>query len=77
MEVLATLTGNAKLGSGEIKSNLDPSVSSLGYTDSSHQPVKLLGFYAGSERMNPVPLMVLSEMYRGLLGGFISGLIHT
>ena len=77
MEVLAMLTGHANPGSSGALSSLDLSGQPLVHNESSRQSVKLLGFYAGSERMNPVPLMVLGEMHRGLLGGFISGLIHT
>jgi len=36
-----------------------------------------LVFYAGSERLNPVPFFVLGRMASGLVGGFMSVLIHT
>ncbi len=36
-----------------------------------------LAFYAGSEKMNPVPLFVLGKLHDGLVGGFMSTLVHT
>ncbi|KAK3287288.1 hypothetical protein CYMTET_5193 [Cymbomonas tetramitiformis] len=36
-----------------------------------------LVFYVGSDDLNPVPLFVVSVVADGLLGGFLSALIHT
>lgn len=34
-------------------------------------------FYAGSERLNPVPVLLLGPVGPGLVGGFISAVVHT
>eukprot|EP00959_Pyramimonas_sp_CCMP1952_P308662 6460147-Pyramimonas_sp.AAC.1 len=36
-----------------------------------------LVFYAGSDKLNPVPLFVLSTLAPNLVGGWISALVHT
>lgn len=37
----------------------------------------LLMFHAGSEKLNPVPFFVLSRLADGLVGGFVSAVVHT
>ena len=39
--------------------------------------MKTLVFYAGSEKLNPVPFFVLGPISPGLVGGFMSALVHT
>lgn len=34
-------------------------------------------FYAGSEKLNPVPLLAIGMLKEGLAGGFMSAVIHT
>ena len=34
-------------------------------------------FYAGSEKLNPVPTFIIGKISENLFGGFISGLMHT
>ena len=36
-----------------------------------------LVFYAGSGKLNPLPFFVLGKMAPGVVGGFISALVHT
>jgi hypothetical protein len=36
-----------------------------------------LVFYCGSEKLNPVPLFVISRLASNVFGGFISAIIHT
>jgi hypothetical protein len=38
---------------------------------------KPLIFHAGSEKLNPVPFFVVGRLADGLVGGFISAVIHT
>ena len=38
---------------------------------------RILAFYAGSEKLNPVPLFIVSRLSADLVGGFVSAVIHT
>jgi hypothetical protein len=36
-----------------------------------------LVFYAGSEKLNPVPMFVIAQLDDTCAGGFLSALVHT
>ena len=44
---------------------------------SSAVDMKPLIFYCGSDKLNPVPFFVVTRLSPSLVGGFISGIIHT
>ena len=58
----------------EVQKLLSRSSPTASHEDSSMKP---LVFYAGSEKLNPVPFFVLGPISPGLIGGFMSALVHT
>ncbi len=41
------------------------------------QAERVLAFYVGSEKMNPVPLFLLGKLGDGIVGGLLTALVHT
>lgn len=44
---------------------------------SSAVDMKPLIFYCGSDKLNPVPFFVVTRLSQCLVGGFVSGIVHT
>merc|ERR1712008_616835 len=67
------LFGNASL-TRDIYSFLQTTAAANNVDGDSNPPFV---FYAGSDKLNPVPFFVLNKLAPGFVGGFMSALVHT